>query len=154
MASDPQINVVPAIVEDSEDYDGDDFEPDKIPEQLKDECLVNYFRCRYKERPALRAKYEELPKKNERDQRGRIDREISRIKDLRDCFDKTERNKPEIELFRYRQVMVRPVTMSYHESQRRTSLQSPFFICLIFPQPAVYEDKRGADPDSGKHMPK
>ena len=104
-SSNPQINVVPA---DADSYDGEDFEPDEIPEQLKDECLVNYFRCRYKERDALETKYEALPKKNERDQRGRIGREIARIDKLRKGFDETERNQPEIELFRYRQDMVRP----------------------------------------------
>ncbi|PVH89197.1 hypothetical protein DL98DRAFT_97495 [Cadophora sp. DSE1049] len=103
-SSNPQINVVPAIVE---DYDGEDFEPDEIPEQLKDECLVNFFRCRYKERPELKTKYEALPQKNERDQRGRIGREIDRIEKLRNGFDETERNKPDIELFKYRQTMWR-----------------------------------------------
>ncbi|KAK0103966.1 hypothetical protein ONS96_005071 [Cadophora gregata f. sp. sojae] len=98
MASEtPQIHVVPAV---TEDYDGEDFEADEIPEQLQDECLINYFRCRYKERPALETQYEENSQK-------RIRREIDRIDKLREGFDDTERNKPEVELFLYRQTMWR-----------------------------------------------
>ncbi|KAH7399882.1 hypothetical protein BKA64DRAFT_467978 [Cadophora sp. MPI-SDFR-AT-0126] len=113
----PQIDVVPTILE---DYDGEDFEPDVIPEQLKDECLVNYFRCRYKERPALKTKYEAPPQNNERDQRGRIGREIDRIEKLRNGFDETVRNKPDIELFKYRQVMWRRYAISTCETNLKT----------------------------------
>ncbi|KAG4441971.1 hypothetical protein IFR05_002539 [Cadophora sp. M221] len=101
-ASNPEINVTPA-----EGYKGEDFVPDEIPEQLKDECLVNYFRCRYADRPARKAEYEKPPQGNDRDQRGRIEREITRIEKLRRGFEDTDRNKPDIELFKYRQAMWR-----------------------------------------------
>ncbi|XMA07793.1 hypothetical protein WAI453_000584 [Rhynchosporium graminicola] len=98
----PEINVVPA-----EAYTGEDFVPDEIPEQLKDECLVNYFRRRYAERPRLQAEYEKPAEPGKRDQRGRIDREITRIRKLREGFETTKRNEPDIELFKYRQAMWR-----------------------------------------------
>ncbi|CZT41654.1 uncharacterized protein RSE6_01413 [Rhynchosporium secalis] len=88
----PEMNVVPA-----EAYTGEDFVPDEIPEQLKDECLVNYFRRRYAERPRLQAEYEKPAEPGKRDQRGRIDREITRIRKLREGFETTKRNEPDIE---------------------------------------------------------
>ncbi|KAH6712755.1 hypothetical protein BKA61DRAFT_484150 [Leptodontidium sp. MPI-SDFR-AT-0119] len=94
-SSNPEINVTPA-----EGYKGEDFVPDEIPEQLQDECLVNFFRCRYADRPALEAGYE-------KPQRGRIRREITRIDKLREGFEETDRNKPDIELFEYRKAMWR-----------------------------------------------
>ncbi|KAL2071212.1 hypothetical protein VTL71DRAFT_12447 [Oculimacula yallundae] len=98
----PESSVVPA-----EAYIGEDFVPDEIPEQLRDECLVNYFRCRYADRPKVEAEYEKDPKPGRRDQRKRISREVARIQKLRDGFGATTRNKPDIELFKYRQAMWR-----------------------------------------------
>lgn len=102
-SSNPEINIVSA------DYLVEDFVADQIPEQLKDDCLVGYFRCRYKNRDALKSTYDEL-------QQGRIDREITRISNLRRGFEETERNKPDIELFKYRQALWRMHAISNREA--------------------------------------
>jgi hypothetical protein len=75
-----------------EEYKGGDYFVDEIPEQLKDDCLVAYFRCRYEERDNY--KYDDQDKK-------RIDRELHRIVNLKKTFEAEARNKDHIEMFKY-----------------------------------------------------
>lgn len=78
-------------------YVGEDFFPDDIPEQLKDDCLVAYLRCRYSTREKLRSGLET-------DKQERINRELERIADLRKTFEAEDRNKTAMEIFCYRQI--------------------------------------------------
>lgn len=89
----PAINVVPP-----DGYVGEDFVPYKVPELLQDDCLANYFACRYNERDALKATFKQ-PKQD------RVDREITRIATLKTGFEKEDRNRPDINLFKYRQAL-------------------------------------------------
>jgi hypothetical protein len=86
----------------------EDFVPDNIPERLKDNLLVNYFRCRFRDRDDL------LTLEDSRDGKWRIERELKRIKDLRKSFEETNRNKPDMEVFLYRQAKWR-----IHASEQR-----------------------------------
>jgi hypothetical protein len=72
----------------------EDFTKDEIPVNLQDDCLVRYFRCRYAERDKfLRELHEETDRK-------RVRRELDRIEQLRNVFEKTKENQRLVDKYR------------------------------------------------------
>ncbi|KAG4443297.1 hypothetical protein IFR05_001241 [Cadophora sp. M221] len=83
-------------VEPADEYVEGDYLDDEVPEQLKDDCLVQYFRCRFEYREALKSTYDDS-------QRGTIDRRTSSSSDnyrqtvwRRHAIDKREDNAADL----------------------------------------------------------
>ncbi|TAQ87980.1 hypothetical protein B7494_g3667 [Chlorociboria aeruginascens] len=74
---------------------GSDFYDDPIPENIQDDTLIQFFRCRYEKRDALYHSF--TP-----EQQDRIKREILRIKRLRNNLSSSKDNLPIQDLERYR----------------------------------------------------
>lgn len=70
-----------------------DFTPDEIPDQLQDDVLVQYLRCRYDDQNGLL-----LGRKS--GEKERVEREIARIAELRATYESTKENKPVVDDFK------------------------------------------------------
>lgn len=80
------------VTSEPEDFPTEDLTPDEIPDQLQDDVLVQYLRCRYSQRKDLLG--------SNPDAKVRVKSEKKRIKKLRKTYEETEENEPVVHDFK------------------------------------------------------